>query len=31
MIKIQSVTNVLSIHESLTSLTQRINHSYFQT
>ena len=31
MIKIQSITNVLSIHESITSLTHQINHSYFQT
>ena len=29
--KIQSITNVLSIHESITSLTHLMNHSYYHT
>ena len=29
--KIQSITNVVSIHKSIASLTHLINHSYCQT
>ena len=29
--KLQFIANVLSIHESISSLTHLINHSYFQT